>query len=420
MAVDKNLFPYNLAAVVIMKNEALYVKEWLEYHLLAGVEHFYIYDNGSEDNFKEVLQPFIDAGIVTCTFFPGKARQYEAYNDAVQDYRFFCRYMTFLDGDEFIFPQENKSIVEVTDEILADKPNAAGLGVNWVMYGSNNLETADYSKGLLERFTARNAEDNKHVKIIADPRKIDYFCNPHFTIYFNPFYTLNEKGEIIPSAFNEPPSTEKIRINHYYTKSREEYAKKVNRGNADSYYGGYKMEFFDNANKTDNAIFDDSILKYSAARFAAGYGNIKPTDYQRVYNALLQNLSTAFSKNVPSEFFSGKMETFLTCRKIAELLREKILDENAGNFFEEAALRAVHKTLFTGITLADIKLLIAEIPQILKLNYPVVKDIRSACLNIIPQVMNLYRVYDHSAWREFANLQYLLQMLETFDSYNHK
>ena len=34
----------DLAIVTIMKNEAPYVKEWLDYHMLVGVKKFYIYD----------------------------------------------------------------------------------------------------------------------------------------------------------------------------------------------------------------------------------------------------------------------------------------------------------------------------------------------------------------------------------------
>ena len=41
--VDKNLFPYDLAVVAILKDEAPYLAEWLDYHLAAGVEHFYLY-----------------------------------------------------------------------------------------------------------------------------------------------------------------------------------------------------------------------------------------------------------------------------------------------------------------------------------------------------------------------------------------
>ena len=96
MVADKDLFLHDLAIVAIMKNEAPYVKEWLDYHLLAGVNHFFIYDNQDDDEQKKILEPYISAGLVTHIPYPGKARQYEAYNDAVQNYRFFCRYMLFF------------------------------------------------------------------------------------------------------------------------------------------------------------------------------------------------------------------------------------------------------------------------------------------------------------------------------------
>ena len=44
-----------LSVVAIMKNEKPYLKEWLEYHLMQGVEHFYLCDNDSTDGSKEYL-----------------------------------------------------------------------------------------------------------------------------------------------------------------------------------------------------------------------------------------------------------------------------------------------------------------------------------------------------------------------------
>ena len=124
MNVDKNLFLYDLAVVAIVKNEGPYIKEWLDYHLLAGVDHFFIYDNESEDNLKEVLQPYIEKGIVTYTFFPGKVIQTPAYDMAMNRFRFYCRYIAFIDIDEFILPKTNRSITEVIDEIFAQNPNS--------------------------------------------------------------------------------------------------------------------------------------------------------------------------------------------------------------------------------------------------------------------------------------------------------
>ena len=103
--VDKDLFLYDLAVVAIMKCEGSYLKEWLDYHLLAGVEHFYIYDNDSPDNQAEVAKPYVEAGLVTYIPFPGERMQIPAYVDAWDKFKFQCRYMAFIDGDEFVYPK---------------------------------------------------------------------------------------------------------------------------------------------------------------------------------------------------------------------------------------------------------------------------------------------------------------------------
>ena len=103
--VDRDLFLHDLSVVAILKNEAPYLKEWIEYHLIAGVDHFYLYDNDSSDNQAEVTRPYVEAGIVDYFFSPGKVMQMFAYNDAVKKFKFFSRYMAFIDGDEFIFPK---------------------------------------------------------------------------------------------------------------------------------------------------------------------------------------------------------------------------------------------------------------------------------------------------------------------------
>ncbi len=432
MAVDKNLFLYDLALVAILKNEAPYVREWLDYHLLAGVDHFYIYDNESPDNLKDVLQPYIERGIVTYTFYPGNCRQMETYLDAVNRHKFFCRYMTIIDGDEFIFPKSNRSITEAVDEILAASPQASGLAMNWNMYGSNGYEKADYSRGVLERFTRRaetnwtppipalrNAPGgNAHVKTIANPRKIHVFHHSHAPQYFEGCFAINEKGILAPGGVtNYPPSSDKIVVNHYNTKSREEYAQKIQRGNADFVDNGYNMSKF--VENDRNEVFDDGILKYRTARQLVTGGGIqpKPIDYLRLSNALIQNLFPATLVNSQPDFLAGKIETFLTCRKLATYLREKIFDRTFGNALEEAALRAVQKTLLTPLTLADVRLLLSEMPEILTLEYPVVQEIRQALIQLLPQIMVQFRL--QNAWQQFRELEYTLNMLKAFDNYEH-
>ncbi len=416
--VDKNLFLYDLAIVAIMKNEGSYVKEWLDYHLLAGADHFYIYDNESPDNQREVLQPYIDAGIVTYIFYPGKARQYEAYNDAFKNFKFQCRYIAFIDGDEFILPKSKSTIAEVVDEILSPNPNSAALGANWIFYGSNHQDTADYTRGVLDRFTVRGADVDKQIKSITNPRKIKFFLNPHYAIYFEGQYSVNELGNSFFGPFNDAKTADKICINHYHTKSREEWDKKVERGNPD---GTMKRDVTAFSHDTNNDVMDVGILKYRDARRAAiipeGYGieslfPRKQINHVGLINALIQNLFQTTIKGTPQDFFNGKIENFLTCLNLTAYLKEKYLEDTAVKFFEESSLNAILRSLQAGVVGSDLLLLLSEMPKILKMNYPAVESIRDTLIKFIPQMMIFLRMSGH--WQEFNELDNTLEMLKSF------
>ena len=136
MKEDAALFKYELEIVIIIKNGARYMREWIEYHLLVGVDHFRFYDNDSSDNLKEVLQRYIDAGLVDYKFLPGKCQQSAAYLDAVKNHRFECKYMAFIDDDEFLRAADHsRSVKEVIREIFERYPDAGALTINGFNFG---------------------------------------------------------------------------------------------------------------------------------------------------------------------------------------------------------------------------------------------------------------------------------------------
>ena len=61
--------PY-LAIGAVYRNEAPYLREWIEFHRLVGVERFFLYNNRATDDHLEVLAPYIDDGIVVWQDFP--------------------------------------------------------------------------------------------------------------------------------------------------------------------------------------------------------------------------------------------------------------------------------------------------------------------------------------------------------------
>lgn len=96
-----------LAFVLIAKNEAPYIEEWINFHLKQGVSKFIIYDNESTDNLREVLRPYIEKGIVFYELLRSKRRQNDAYNIALNKYRKNFKYIGFFDADEFVFVRNN-------------------------------------------------------------------------------------------------------------------------------------------------------------------------------------------------------------------------------------------------------------------------------------------------------------------------
>ena len=260
----KNLKREGLAIVLIIKDEAQYITEWINFHVKQGASHFFIYDNESTDNLYETLQPFITQGLVTYKKFPGKIRQTDAYNHAIYNYRKKFKYMAFIDTDEFLFTPNNTesgALYNFMDNFMKQHKNAGGIGVNWLVFGSNGHETKP-DGGVLENFIMCVEKDtpvNYHIKTICDPMKVFNWYHVHFPGYYRGYHNLSENGEIIEDPFSKIVSFDKIRINHYLYKSKEEYIQKIARGRADA---NIQRSIKDFHGHECNIITDTEILSH--------------------------------------------------------------------------------------------------------------------------------------------------------------
>lgn len=252
-------FDVDLSVVAIMKNEGAYIKEWLDFHIMIGVQRFYLYDNESDDNTKEILKPYIDKGIVIYKYWPGKAQQMVAYRDCVKNHAEETRWMAFIDLDEFLFTVKNDNIVS----FLKSLPQFSALVVGWMIYGSGNQK--EKKPGLvIERFKM-HADKTWGVKSIINPRLVIRMTNPH--TYGVAGFTIDENGKKLGfiNQTNNPPSCNLIRINHYVTKSYEEFMARCSKGDAcranlaDSPKAKAQKRF-DIHNR--NEVYDDIMDKY--------------------------------------------------------------------------------------------------------------------------------------------------------------
>lgn len=264
MMSKKNLndYKYNISVVTIVKNEASYIEEWINYYLSIGVDHFYIYDNDSTDNLKDILSKPNLKKRVTYKMMSGRLRQLDAYNDALNMCRNVTKYVAVVDADEFIYcPGGDHTLYPVVDSFL-DKKEIGGLAVNWLIYGSSNFEHRP--KGLVtNNYLYRSKvefEKNRHIKTICNPRKTFNFTITHHPNYLPGFYAINENFVKITGSFTDNVSVKKINIHHYYSKSKEEFLMKRERGAGDV-MNKRRLAEFDEHNRND--VFDDSICKYN-------------------------------------------------------------------------------------------------------------------------------------------------------------
>lgn len=232
----------NLHICASFRNEAPYLREWIEFHRLMGVEHFHLYNNRSEDDWKSVLDPYISMGVVEVTDwnFPIlrpnpdlKVRrqvcaQEEAYKRTLDKMKGMTGWIAFIDIDEFLFSPKFHTLPEA----LATVPEAWGaVGVSWMCFGAGD-ETEWRDAPVTERFTWRPNEYcdwNQWYKTIVRM--------PSPGIKVRTVHTFEVKGDthletgpVLPlgdvPAPNYPPRSSLFRINHYFTKSRPEWEKR--------------------------------------------------------------------------------------------------------------------------------------------------------------------------------------------------
>lgn len=239
---DKSEPEYDLAVCAIAKNEGPYFKEWIDWHLSVGVEKFYIYDNGSDDNTAEVLKPYIEKGIVDYVSFPGHRMQLAAYDDCLSRHRYDARWIAFIDLDEFIVPVADSSV----PEFMKKHEDAPAVEINWLIYGSGGaVEKSD--RPVMERFRHHSKGEhklNRHVKSIVNPRRVYSMIGCHEVARING-KAVDSHGDKIRKGFRDrEPQQDVIKINHYAVRSREEFLEKQNRGRASGTQRTVPDEYF--------------------------------------------------------------------------------------------------------------------------------------------------------------------------------
>jgi hypothetical protein len=270
-----------LSLCSIFKNEAPYLREYIEFHRLLGVDHFYLYENFSGDSWEGVLQPYVEAGIVTLhrwTIDPG---QNAAYTHCVTEHGHESEWIAFVDVDEFFYAPGGDLKGALAEFEL---PHVGGVAVNYVNYGTsghdatpdglvieNYLHRAGHGTALdlpaglrapgLDPTDLRNYHPlNARISSVVRPQRTLRFDIPHHPVYKPGFHAVTENHTRLDGAIAPFTSVSKLRMNHYWTKSKAECQAKFERGRSDQAGARKWPDDFLHRERAINEVHDTEIL----------------------------------------------------------------------------------------------------------------------------------------------------------------
>lgn len=238
-----------VAIVCIAKDEDRYIDEWVEYHLKLGVDRIFIYENDWSSGLR------YRRGVVTIPF-DGPGRQIYAYNDFIftnGETGIVYDWAIFIDVDEFLCLKQHNNIKDFLRDYGNIPQRVDGIAVNWMTFGSGNNVQPNGS--VLERFTMRAAEPERHIKLIVRLNGDRLMIGPHHSYGF----WIDTNGKVGSGQNNREAAVDVIQLNHYFCKTREEYEEKMARGRAD-WYVPRRPEDFDYYNR--NEVEDLTALNF--------------------------------------------------------------------------------------------------------------------------------------------------------------
>ncbi|NLR96684.1 glycosyltransferase family 92 protein [Rhizobium sp. P38BS-XIX] len=235
---------HGIAIAACVKNEALYIKEWIRFHQAVGIRHFYIYDNGSSDETCALLRGLLSEEELTIVPWAGRMRdaatgtmlngQVITFAHAILNFGGDYRWMAFIDVDEFLLPRHGRTLEDAL-KAVADFPN---VSLPWHMFATSGHDvppdgplTLNYTLRGADPMTSK--ENVSNFKCIVDPCEVTEVSVHQFQTRAHGDLTANDAGKRFSRRGRKAPefySNQFLQLNHYYTKSRQELMAKLDRG----------------------------------------------------------------------------------------------------------------------------------------------------------------------------------------------
>ena len=283
---------YELSVLAMFKNESWIIREWIEHYILEGVEHFYLIDNGSTDDFKEKIKDYMDkislVSDATRLSYGTQSFLYQKiFFDKIKEE---TKWIITCDIDEYIYARNG--FKTITDALNSLPKNIETVWMPWKIFGSSNH--IKHPSNIVNNFTKRSNTPDRflgHGKSIFQTKNlVNFGCCGHYVEIKNnsQIHTPNGDNYYIYDFTKENHAAFNLHLNHYMFLSEEYYTNiKCNRGGGESgLITKYSIDYFRENNKKHNEIVDDELIikKNNYMSIQSKYCNLP---YIKIFNKYL-------------------------------------------------------------------------------------------------------------------------------------
>lgn len=222
----------DVAVCIIVRCENPYLREWCDHYLSLGVKKIFLYDNSREGDERpaEVLTGYGDAVEIIDYTNEGIGAQVRAYTDCYQKHGNEYGWIGFLDADELVRVDGN-DLPTYLNTMQADV-----VLLSWRIMTDSGLVHYD-PRPMSERFTVAKEKPSlengtEFVKsfVRGGLAGLHFEVQPHVPSFKGKLKVVNAVGDdaILYPAIK--PVHKVAWIDHYLTKTAEEYIGKIARG----------------------------------------------------------------------------------------------------------------------------------------------------------------------------------------------
>ena len=144
---------YTLGILTYFKNERSVLNEWLTHYKKWGVDHVWLIDNGSQDEYN--ISNFIESGFVTI-FQEQKKGQQESYNKYLPNIKQQVKWLCVFDADEFLYSKKSNNLKTILEEHIDERTQQISIQMN-VYYPS----VFEHPKSVIETNIIKLQHDSK-------------------------------------------------------------------------------------------------------------------------------------------------------------------------------------------------------------------------------------------------------------------